>query len=391
MPCALLGIVVAAVALPLSLDRAGDAQVAWDLIDLPFSIDESLLGKLLQHEDAESAPIKKDLGLLHRKFKSNSTGADASEAEETWHPHRGHRPQLRGASQPALKTSQPTPKDARPLAKGVRRKPLVWVHLHKAGGTLMCKMAKLNENVVQPENNCNWAGHDGWKQSGQPSVRKSCSERAQMFDESGYTYGQIEREMDDDEVCEEFRYGIMFREPLALMQSIVNFELWYQTKKEHSGYSQPFLEFPPDMAEWLRGKIEEKAVPGNELVPLAWLDNFQTRFLANAFDVPVGQINEEHLARARAFLHKKNFTVQALEDLPRQGEMLFHKLGWKWRKGILQARHNSFEKIQRDPREETEYRVFTPEEEEYLRGLNKYDVELYKGARDLASVQSAEP
>jgi hypothetical protein len=379
MTCALLGIVVAAVALPRSFDGAVDAQVTWDLIDLPFSIDEALVSELLA---ADSAPVKQDLGLLHRKVQSNLTGSgEAAESK----PPQGRPPKFRGAK---------VEKPARPVKlknDGLfRRKPLVWVHLHKAGGTLMCKLAKINENVVRPENNCNWDGHDGWKMSGKPSVRTSCKERAQMFHESGYTYGQIEREIDDDEVCNDFRYGVMFREPLALMQSIVNFEFWYQTKKEHDGYSQPFLEFPADIKKWLKGKIKEEAVPGNERVPWAWLDNFQTRFLANAFDVPVGQISKEHLARARAFLKKNDFTVQVLEDLPTQGKKLFNKLGWRWNPHALKEKHNSFAKIQRDPEQKTESRAFTPEEIEYLRGLNQYDLALYNGARDPSSLQPAE-
>lgn len=419
MACSLLGIVVAAVALPRSVDGAVDAQVAWDLIDLPFSIDESLLGELLAHPAEDSTPIKLDLGLLDSKFKRNLKiasvqnltslwGADSSDADGPkqikW------QPRLRGGGKL---------KPARPLG-GIRRKPLVWVHLHKAGGHLMCNMAKLNENVVRPETNCNWEGHDGWKQSGQPSVRKSCSERAQMFHEFGYTYGQIEREISDEEVCDQFRYGIMFREPLALMQSTLNYELWFQTrgeskgrrlpekggqgappvlapptkpppKKERSIYSQPFLEFPSDVSEWLKGKIEAEAVPGNERVPWVWLDNFQTRFLANAFDVPAGQITRDHLARARAFLQRNDFTVQVLEDLPEQGENLFKKLGWTWYKGAFKKKTHSFKKLlKNNPSYKAEHRDFTPEEQDYLRRLNQYDVELYNGARDPLFVLPAE-
>jgi len=378
MACALLFIVVAAVAVPLSFDGAVDAQVALDLIDLPFSIDESLLGELLEQDHAGSIASKADLGLLQDTFRLNLTGAGSSEA---------NRPKRRpwGGDQ-VLK-----------LARS--RKPLVWVHLHKAGGTLMCYLAELNEKVVSTRHNCNWEGHDGWEESGRPSVRKSCSERAKMFHKNGYTYGQIEREMDDDELCDKFRYGIMFREPLALMQSIVNYELWYQRKVGHTAYSQPFLEFPDDVAKWLEGKIEAGAVPGSELAPWAWLDNFQTRLVANAFDVPVGQITEDHLARARAFLRKNKFMVQVLEDLPTQGERLFNKLGWTmgWRNGILKAKKNSFQDMLRkhalnttDRADRAVPRPFTAEELDYLRDLNRYDLELYNGVRDPSSEQPAE-
>lgn len=371
MARALLGLVFAAVALPLSFNDTVDAQVAADLIDLPFSIDESLLGELLAPEPGKAAGGPRALELLRQAFHLNLTRAEETGGSHPW-PHRGHRRHLRGADDP-----DDTP------ANGLQKRPLVWVHLHKAGGTLMCKMAKKNENVIQPSTNCNWEGHDGWINSGDPAVRRSCSDRAKMFRLNGYTYGHIEREMGDFELCDKFRYGIMFREPLALMQSVVDFELWFQTTIEHTAYSEPFLKFPADVAEWLRGKIAAKAVPLNERKPWVWLDNFQTRILANALDVPAGQINKDHLTRARALLQKHNFTVQVLEDLPNQGEKLFNELGWTWYEGALKRKPNSIHEILEGfPMARAEERSFTPAEEEYLRRLNQYDLALYNGARD---------
>jgi hypothetical protein len=233
----------------------------------------------------------------------------------------------------------------------------------------MCKMAKLNEHVVYPNENCNWKGHDSWKQSGMRHYKKPCKDRVLLFESGGFTYEQIEREMDDDEFCDEFRYGVMLREPLSLMNSIVNFEIWFQRKFEHHSVG-----IPDDVEEWLKSKIAMREVPVNQLQPWAWLDNFQTRLLANAFHVPAGKITEEHLEKARSRLEKHNFTVHTLEDLPTRGEQLFAELGWKIPPFSFEEKVNKIHE---------EMRPFTVEEQDYLRSLNQFDYELYNGARGL--------
>jgi hypothetical protein len=231
----------------------------------------------------------------------------------------------------------------------------------------MCQMAKRNERVVHPEDNCNWKGHDGYGQSGEPYMRVPCAERARTFQSSGFTYGQVEREMDDNELCDEFRYGVMLREPMSLMHSLMNYEIWYHEKFEHK---RP--DIPPNIADWLNGKIHNQAVPESQTPGWVHLDNFQTRVLANAFDVPAGQIDSEHVERARAFLQNHGFMVHVLEDLPTRGEELFNELGWKFQPGSFHRKVNSLAR---------EERPFLAEELEYLKDLNKYDYELYNGVR----------
>jgi hypothetical protein len=481
MAWALLCALLAATAEPLSFDRAVDVEVAWDLIDLPFTIDAQLLSKksplLLQdwHSDDDfgfGTPLDKELQALHQQFTSILTNADKFDAAHTAKPN----PHLRGAvlgshplassnsvgwfsphfdehaepsaaarrddedspswemsarlssealeprplgslddhedsprwdlssgrrARPAASDSQSSfspdgqpskqwkdfetrfgssdaisafhsasPRES-PVASAKRtkgsKKPLVWIHLHKAGGSFMCQMAKRNEKVVFPESNCNWRGHDGYEESGKTYSRVPCAERARTFHSRGFTYGQVEREMDTDEVCDEFRYGVMLREPMSLMHSLMNYEIWYNEKFAHQ-----HVNIPPDMVDWLKGKIESQEVPGAEHLPWVHMDNFQTRVLANAFDVPAGKIGAEHLDRARAFLQNNGFMVQILEDLPQQGEALFNELGWKWQPGALHRKVNALER---------EERPFMPQEKEYLKDLNKYDFELYNAMR----------
>lgn len=489
-----------ATAKPPSFDRAVDVEVAWDFVDLPFTVNEQLLSKksalLLQdwHSDDDfgfGTPLDKELQDLHARFTSILTSADAAnDAAATKKPHLRsavHRseplashaasvlrslgwssPHLLGGAPEAaafaggsrdtddedsqavraakftadlspstslaadvksdhedsgswdLATGQrrarPTaPSDdsenpflrnggagsniwkdfearygnvgssdatgatsshsssprsspvASPKRSGDRKKPLLWMHVHKAGGSFMCQMAKRNERVVAPEENCNWKGHDGYQQSGQAYTRVSCDERAKAFHRRGFTYGQVEREMDSNEVCDEFRYGVMLREPMSLMHSLLNYEIWYTQKFAHHN-----LNIPPDMVDWLKGKINDQTVPGDQFAPWVHLDNFQTRVIANAFDVPAGQISDEHVEKARSFLQNNGFMVHILEDLPTQGESLFNELGWKWQAGALHRKVNQLA---------MEERPFMPEEKQYLKELNKYDYALYNGMR----------
>jgi hypothetical protein len=487
---------VAAVEKPRPFDRAVDVEVAWDLIDLPFTIDAQLLSKksplLLQDWESDDdfgfgAPLDKELQALHEQFTSILTNSDASHKlaakgnphlrgavhmshplGTSWYsppfdadapppekPSPAKQPEKSGADDEDSKTwtdlnarlarlssdegagradragpvraaaVSPAAEDhedsagwdlasgqrkARPAATGESssadgqaskrmqdffagtdamsafhsssprestaasakkaggaKKPLVWIHVHKAGGSFMCQMAKRNERVVAPEENCNWKGHDGYQESGKSYTRVPCAERARQFHSRGFTYGQVEREMDTDEVCDEFRYGVMLREPLALMNSLVNYEIWYNEKFAHK-----HVNIPGDMVDWMKGKIDHQEVPRDQFSPWVKMDNFQTRVLANAFDVPAGQISNEHLDRARAFLQDNAFTVAILEDLPTQGENLFNEIGWKWQPNALHHKVNALAR---------EERPFMPEENDYLKELNKFDYELYRGMR----------
>ena len=47
----------------------------------------------------------------------------------------------------------------------------------------------------------------------------------------------------------------MLREPMSLMHSLMNYEIWYHEKFEHK---RP--DIPPNIADWLNGKIHNQAV-----------------------------------------------------------------------------------------------------------------------------------
>lgn len=71
------------------------------------------------------------------------------------------------------------------------RKPVIWLHLHKAGGTFMCQKAKAeHERVVTPGTVCNFRDNevDGVSRMGKKGIGMSCERRFQLFETKGFTW-----------------------------------------------------------------------------------------------------------------------------------------------------------------------------------------------------------
>lgn len=249
----------------------------------------------------------------------------------------------------------------------MRVKPMLWVHIHKAAGTFMCGMArKAQEQVVEPNDNCNWKLHDGYKDSGKNERALSCWERAEYFHAGRFSYAQIEREIWPEDLCwDDFDYGVVLREPLELMHSELNYRYQYY---QGSTKASLFLDLRKKLAQ------EGRFRGGRDQRPQwKFMDNMQTRLLANAMDVPAGQIGQQHLDRAKSLL--ANFSVVArVEDLSNEAgrRQIFRKLGWHhdrlFRKRDAEKMSNSVKK---------DLFFFSDQEAEWLRNVNRWDYELY--------------
>lgn len=130
----------------------------------------------------------------------------------------------------------------------------------------MCEMSKLmNETVIGPELTCNLEGTlpdfpqvppnmDGVGQMGVGRHRISCALRKQVFDSQRATWGQIEREYNQEDLgCKDsFMYGTMLRKPWKLMVSTLGYNKWH----------------PDRLIPWLKAATQIQVCPARVLADI---------------------------------------------------------------------------------------------------------------------------
>lgn len=252
-----------------------------------------------------------------------------------------------------------------------RKKPFLWIHIHKAGGTFMCELARnAGEKIVMPADAaCNWKGRDQYRDSGRAHI--SCEKRLSYFTKpaNNFSWGQIEREFAEQDRCwDQFEYGTMLREPISLLLSEINY---------HPGcfmFGLPCGGGPKDPDGFLKSLEAVLEQPpehgGTDQFPLwKFFDNIQIRLLAPALEVPPGKINATHLAQAKRTLG--NLTVVRLEDMPTKSSTLsfFAKLGWS---------PDMFQYIGSPVNPSTHDFEFSEEQVSWLQQVNRWDMELWK-------------
>ena len=223
--------------------------------------------------------------------------------------------------------------------------------------------------------NCNWKPDDVHvKVKINKTAHPSCDERRQYYAENGITYSQLEREVHADDLCEGIQYSCLFRDPISLIQSNINFE-----------YELGFAANSSIRVSHMRDLVSKGLVgAANEadyrvgLSPhIGWkfMDNMQTRLLSGAIDVPPAQVTREHLEMAKRRLAKFH-VVERLENImdPVKRGRFFGKMGWNI------TMDDSF---QSNPSKESD--ELTEEDKLWLKDLNKYDYELYRYVGDLVS------
>lgn len=299
-----------------------EPQMLQDMEDLPFSVDWKLLTTL--------AKVRRS----------------SDEPEQSWFPFSRNQAKARSQSHKKSRI-------------------VIWMHIHKSAGTFMCHIAGLaGEDVVRPAANCNWQLHDMYGDSGKPQRGISCKDRSAYFQRHHYTWGQIERELFPSDRCwgkdldgGNLTYGVMLREPLSLMRSMMNFHPQigkeFVTAVKHEIASPKAAPMPDQFAQW---KI---------------MDNYAVRLLAPALEVPAGQIDQSHYDKAIETLSHFRY-VQRLEDLPDNAGTLFEELGWP-----PQMRHT----IQNKQNAAPSRFDFTADEAAWLREVNRWDIALYDAYR----------
>lgn len=333
----------------------------------------------LEHEHAH--PLSQVAGPLEIEGGDTSSDVPSLQNSNTGagdqHETRGDFASLREEMQD-LPFETDLPDVAYPAAHGVsnvtfssiraskKEKPFLWVHIHKAAGTFMCMMARqAGERVVKPQSNCNWAGHDRYKDIGHPERAVGCAQRKSIFLQNGFTWGQIERELWPADHCwNDFDYGIMLRQPMELVHSFLNYNLKYFSGNGRG--SMRALERRLKIHPRLRRKLHIAAP--QHFPEWLFLDNIVTRLLTNNLELPAGGLKPQHVVQAKDIL--KHFKVVAiLEELPSASVSIFKSLGWP----AHLASHVREKKLE-NPKDSMR---FTPAEKRYLRWVNRWDIKLY--------------
>lgn len=278
------------------------------------------------------------------------------------------------------------------LNSGNASKPIIWLHLHKQAGSFVCLTAVLNkERPVAPNVNCNWLYHDHiWKTSFDleeeaglfAKAPVSCENRSKYFEANGFSFGAIEREMHSSDLCPQFRYATLFRDPLLYLESVVPYEFvkFIDNGKRCGVRSDNSINGSHVEDTWLNAfldvhftsrncsSIQNGALGAN---PWKWLDNYMVRSIAGeeAYNVDPGMVSAEHLAVAIARLSK--FDQVMVVEAGQTFDGYMPTLGWQTR---LTKKVNGKSKGKR---------LFEDATMRRLLAINDYDVQLFQHFRQL--------
>lgn len=303
---------------------------------------------------------------------------------------------------PLLAEPAARPAAARQQVHILSREPVLWLHVHKCAGTLMCELAHAaGEKVVQPSKNCNWDVGDAVYFMGRPSPKPTCAERQQYFAEKGYTWGAVEHELSAGHPCPGFLYGTMLRDPMALVDSIASVHAGDLPGSDAAKDGGAPVRHTADVLGPVRDALKLLATANQTKAGLLaraenrpihehiwsldtwkYFDNFQTRLLADALDVPAGALTADHLRRAEEALDRFD-VVLVLEDLQEDAPQLVEGFGWP---ASLLPRFGS--KVNDHPSAS----LFTADEVALLRRSNTWDQSLVARLRDrLSAARPASP
>lgn len=243
---------------------------------------------------------------------------------------------------------------------------IVFVHMHKAGGSLLCNLAVLNgEKARSGATNCNQEG-DGPSTTPGSSAGKSCEQRERDRVIAGYTFMGVERFMDPELCKTRYMYITVLREPFTRIAS----HMYYDVTVE-SNFVRPLatvLSTPPHA---FRRAHEGHWCSWN----LASANNYYVRTLLGkeVYIAKAGAVTPAHLARANGVLEE--FTAVLILEKWDASQLLLTKLfGWRntaprqlpWKERLDNRNdHPKFEQL------------FSSEEQTQLRALNELDVALY--------------
>lgn len=235
-----------------------------------------------------------------------------------------------------------------------RDKIAFYVHIHKSGGTTLCKTAKANGEQVNADNNCNMKGDGPWTIT-EKTLERTCEERYQLARENGYSFIAIERFLLEGELdCKDrFIYILMVRDPKQRHNSHADVHRHGVFQDKHRGFTiktqnKKGANYYPMATRRLvrvRRRHKKRKVKGELGIALMDNDlsgdNYLTRIVLGerGFNgtLPIGSITNEHGEEARKKLEQFDIILR-LENFDEDKVQLISRLGWtKWI-GVTNAR-----------------------------------------------------
>jgi len=266
-----------------------------------------------------------------------------------------------------------------------KRQPIMWFHIHKSAGSLMCDEAKhMGEQIVQPSQFCasnvfhDWTvpGDEGWYTLQQTLLAQSsgqtCADRASMFHDE-FTWNSIERQLDTGDLCfNKFIYATVLREPIDRAESQVNYEYPQNTDEIIHCLDEAVKANTGETPPCLMPAMSNAEPPVSKHFGWLFLDNYAIRLLGgvDTMMLPPGGVNSSHLLNAISVLSQFNLVIP-FDELHSEGANadMDRVLGWHPRESV-EVRVTSHEKR------------FTQEERQLLRSINKFDMALYNHFRE---------
>ena len=276
-----------------------------------------------------------------------------------------------------------------------RDKIAFYVHIHKSGGTTLCKTAQANGEEVNSDNNCNMKGDGPWTIT-KKTLSRSCEERHKLAKENGYSFVAMERFLLEDELdCKDrFLYVLMIRDPERRHKSHIDVHRHGVFQDKHRGFVERKKVktkrkkkrrsdfFPMITRRAVRRRLKKREVKSDLGIALMDNDlsgdNYLTRILLGerGFNgtLPLGSITYKHGEDAKKKMEQFDIILR-LEKFDEDKVQLVKHLGWtKWI-GAANARA----KEQVDSSDSNEGNGPTAFEVS-----NSIDAALYKHASDLA-------
>uniref|UniRef100_A0A7S0AGF2 Uncharacterized protein n=1 Tax=Minutocellus polymorphus TaxID=265543 RepID=A0A7S0AGF2_9STRA len=242
--------------------------------------------------------------------------------------------------------------------RAIERDEIVYfTHVHKSGGTTMCKTAQANGEEVNRDNNCNMKGDGPWTIT-EKSLSRTCEERYQLAKEEGYSFVAMERFLLEDELdCKDrFVYILMVRDPEQRHNSHVDVHRHGVLQDKHRSFVGRKKKMKTKKRKRsnyntmatrriLRRRLKKRHVKSELGIALMdnYIsgDNYLTRILIGerGFDgtLPIGSITDEHGEEAKKKLEQFDVILR-LEKFEEDKVQLLSHLGWTEWIGVANAR-----------------------------------------------------